>query len=102
LNIIQDFCGTLQTLWDNREKAKLTEFKSFKFSGRGVLQGKRSESDHLTTILAYCGGTIRDQGKYKGKCGFRPLVIAQHRNCPNCGRLVCPKCDYCSDRCFKG
>ena len=102
LNIIQDFCGTLQTLWDNREKAKLTEFKSFKFSGRGVLQGKRSESDHLTTILAYCGGTIRDQGKYKGKCGFRPLVIAQHQNCPNCGRLICPKCDYCSDRCFKG
>ncbi|MEB3151673.1 MAG: hypothetical protein VKL60_21980 [Sphaerospermopsis sp.] len=96
LNIIQGFCKTLQTLWDSREKSQLTDFKIFKFTGQGLLQGKRSESEtNLTTILAYCGGWIDK----KGKCGFRPLVIAQHQNCPKCGRLICPKCGYCSDVC---
>jgi hypothetical protein len=108
LNIIKNFCETLHTLWNNRDKeiktskavSKLTDFKIFKFTGKGLLQGKRSESEtNLTRILAYCGGTIRENGKYKGKCPFRYLVIGTHQNCPKCGRLICPKCGYCSDVC---
>jgi hypothetical protein len=98
LNIIEDFCDTLQTLWDNRQASRLDEFKIFKFSGQGLLQGKRTESERiLTTILAYCGGWVDGMGK----CGFRPLVIGREQNCPGCGRLICPQdnCGFCSDRC---
>lgn len=99
LNTIKDFCDSLQTLWENREKVNLTEFTIFKFSGRGLLQAKRSKSEsNWTTILAYCGGWVDK----KGKCGYTPLVIGKHKNCSTCGRLICPKenCGYCSDRCF--
>jgi hypothetical protein len=98
LDIIEDFCATLQTLWNNRQASRLDEFKIFKFSGQGLLQGKRTESEHImTTILAYCGGWVDGMGK----CGFRPLVIGREQNCPVCGRLICPKdnCGFCSDRC---
>lgn len=99
LNTIKDLCDTLQSLWEHRDKANLAEFKIFKFNGRGLLQGKRSESDsNLTTILAYCGGWVEK----KGKCGYTPLVIGKHENCLTCGRLICPKenCCYCSDKCL--
>lgn len=98
LNIINDFCNALQSLWVNRQKVNLAEFKIFKFNGRGLLQGKRSEAESIaTTILAYCGGWIEK----KGKCGFTPLVIGKHQTCPTCGRLICTEkdCHHCSDNC---
>lgn len=98
LNTIKDFCDTLQSLWENRKKVNLAEFKIFKFNGKGLLQAKRLESESiLTTILAYCGGSVDK----KGKCGYTPLVIGKHENCLVCGRLICPKenCGYCSERC---
>ncbi len=98
LGIINDFCDTLQIVWEHRQKANLTQFKVFKFNGRGLLQGKRTKNDSIqNTILAYCGGWIDG----KGKCGFTPLVIGKHQNCPSCGKLICPKedCGYCSDNC---
>ncbi len=97
LNAVKDFCDTLQNLWSYRQSANLTSFKSFKFNGKGLLQGKRSQTDKLTTILAYCGGWVAK----KGKCGYSPLVIGKHKNCSTCDRLICPKenCQYCSDNC---
>lgn len=98
LNTVKDFCDTLQSLWNYRQSAKLTSFKIFKFNGKGLLQGKISQTDRLwTTILAYCGGRIDK----KGKCGYRPLVIGKDQNCSTCGRLICPKdnCQYCSNNC---
>jgi cold shock CspA family protein len=95
LNTIEYFCDTLQTLWDNRNSTRLTNFKIFKFNGKGLLQGQKSQDDQLRTILAYCGGWVEK----KGKCGYTPLVIGKHENCPICGRLICPKCKYCSDDC---
>ena len=98
LNIIKDFCDTLQILWDNRQASRLDEFKIFKFSGQGLLKGKRTESEYImTTILAYCGGWVDGMGK----CGFSPLAIGREQNCPVCGRLICPKdnCGFCTDRC---
>lgn len=97
LNIINDFCDSLQIIWSHREKFKLNQFKIFQFNGKGLLRGKRSQEDKLTTILAYCGGKIEK----KGKCGFRPLVIGKDEVCPECGHLVCPKdnCGFCSTNC---
>lgn len=98
LDTIKDFCDTLQSLWEHRNNANLTKFRIFKFNGRGLLKGKRSEADNQeTTILAYCGGWIEKIGK----CGCTPLVIGKHETCSTCGRLVCPKpnCRYCSDEC---
>ena len=98
LNIIRDFCTTLQILWENREIANLNQFTMFKFNGQGLLQGKRVHSDRvLTTILAYCGGRVEK----KGKCGYRPLIVGRHKNCSACGKLICPKddCRFCSINC---
>ncbi|OKH17696.1 hypothetical protein [[Limnothrix rosea] IAM M-220] len=98
LNLISDFCKTLGTLWDNRHKTNITGFKIFKFDGRGLLSGKYSEEDPVsTTILAYCGGWIEK----KGKCGYSPLIIGKHRNCSSCGKLVCEAegCGFCSLNC---
>jgi len=98
LNLIKDFCETLQCLWGNREETKLHRFKMFKFTGKGMLQGKQSNSDpNWTTLLAYCGGYVEG----KGKCGYTPLVIGQHHNCTKCGHLICPKedCQCCSRYC---
>lgn len=98
LNTINDFCNALQSLWVNRQKVNLTEFKIFKFNGRGLLQDKRSEAERsTTTILAYCGGWIEK----KGKCGFTPLVIGKHQTCSTCGRLICPEenCHFCINNC---
>ncbi|WP_019503250.1 hypothetical protein [Pleurocapsa sp. PCC 7319] len=98
LNIIRNFCDTLQILWENREIANLDQFTMFKFNGQGLLQGKKEHSDKfLTTILAYCGGWVEK----KGKCGHRPLIVGRHNNCSACGRLICPKddCQFCSANC---
>jgi len=98
MNIIRDFCATLQSLWDYRKQSDLQEFKIFQFNGRGLLTGKRHSQEYSpTTILAYCGGWVDK----KGKCGYSPLVIGKHQNCPVCGRLICPKddCRFCSRGC---
>ena len=100
LNTIKNFCDTLQSLWEHREQEDLTEFKIFKFNGRGLLRGKRSEAQRMeTTILACCGGKI--EKKKKARCGFTPLVIGKHQTCFTCCRLICPKedCSHCSDKC---
>jgi cold shock CspA family protein len=95
LNIIKEFCKTLSLLWDNRYESRITEFKIFDFDGRGLLRGKKDSSERLVTIIAYCGGSVEK----KGKCGFTPLILGKHKPCPNCGKLICPKCNYCSDNC---
>ncbi len=95
LNIIREFCETLSLLWDNRYQSRIAEFKIFEFDGRGLLQGKRDSSERLTTIIAYCGGFVEK----KGQCGFTPLILGKHNHCLNCGKLICPKCNYCSKNC---
>ena len=97
LNIVKDFCDTLQVLWDFRQAENLTSFKVFKFDGKGLLQGKKCKTDEWTTIIAYCGGWVEK----KGKCGYEPLVIGKHQSCSICGRLICPKedCQFCEEGC---
>ncbi len=97
LQTIQSFCNTLQTLWENREKTELSEFKIFKFRHESILQGKKASNDSWKTIIAYCGGKIEK----KGKCGYSPLLIGREENCPTCGLLICPKedCQFCKKDC---
>ncbi len=103
LNLINELCNSLISIWNHRNTGtlKLREFKIFKLSGRGLLQGQRFEGDQLTTLLAYCGGEIRNEdGKYQGKCGFTPLVLGRHHTCQDCGRLICSKCSCCHKDCI--
>lgn len=60
----------------------------------GVLTGRFPDSKQKT-LLAHCGGK-RVGGS---ECGYRPLVFGEHDTC-SCGRLVCPRCDSCSDARF--
>ncbi len=96
LDIIKDFCESLQSIWQYRESKDLTKFKIFRFDGQGLLQGKHSEGDPFKKILAYCGGKTD-----KGKCGCTPLVIGKHETCEFCKFLICPieKCECCSEGC---
>ncbi len=98
LNTIKDFCETLNTLWHNRYNCNLTEFKYFKFSRTGILQGKKSELESsYTTLLAYCGGKVENK-KY-AKCGCYPLIFGKNETCSQCKGLVCHKEECQSCRC---
>lgn len=93
LNIINSFIDTLNEVWNYKDQLKC--FNLFRFQGLGLLQGKRHNSDKLETIIAYCGGFIDGQGK----CGNTPLIIGRENTCELCGKLICPRCNYCSNDC---
>ena len=91
LKTINDFIGTLVTLWSNRETVSLEKFELFKFNGLGLLQGKKLGCNNYETILAYCGGFV----DRKGKCGNSLLIIGENESCPECGKSICEKCNHC-------
>jgi hypothetical protein len=96
LNTINDFCDSLQSIWDYRGQAKLNEFKIFKFDGKGLLSGQRSSQDRNNIrLLAYCGGLNKDGSS----CGCAPLVIGNNDTCASCNCLICKKCDCCFVNC---
>jgi len=100
---IESFIRTLGLLWDNQRKSRIHEFTIFKFDPRGILQGQRPPNGASTTIIAYCGGSIykepRHRQGYQGKCLNSPLILGKHQNCQECGKLICDKCDFCSEDC---
>jgi hypothetical protein len=96
LKVIKSFIQTLSILWNRRNDTNLNEFEHFKFNGYGLLEGKRIYGDKYETILAYCGGFIHGMGK----CGYAPLVLGNEQNCPECGKLICEKCGFCSSERF--
>jgi cold shock CspA family protein len=112
LNLVASLVMTLTLLWEKRSNTALREFSSFRFGGLGLLQARRNDRVEWTTILAYCGGTEYDKGEDgkillseegrpmpKGKCGHTPLVFGNHQTCPNCRKLLCDKCGFCSVMC---
>lgn len=112
LNLVSSLIKTLTSLYEKRTHATLKEFTSFRFGGLGLLQARRKDDIEWTTILAYCGGTeyeiapngkmvVSETGspKWKGKCGRTPLVLGRHKTCPNCRKLLCDKCGFCSIAC---
>lgn len=92
LNIIHDFCSTLNTLWKHSYVSNLYQFTHFRFYGDGLLQGTRKGDSRLETIIAYCGGKLNSGAS----CGFSPLILGEHETCSKCHRLICPKCGHCS------
>ena len=76
-------------------KQDLLKFKEFRLTGRGILQG-RSGGSQWRTIIAYCGGWHYGQNV---KCGKNPIHIGETGSCPNCGKLICPQCGFCSRPC---
>lgn len=112
LNLVASLVKTLASLWQNRSDTALRKFTHFRFGGLGLLQGRRNDDAEWTTILAYCGGAEYQRGEDgeirlseagrptpKGKCGHTPLVVGVHQTCPNCRKLLCNKCDFCSVTC---
>jgi len=95
INIIDQLITTLSTVWEHRFEIGLSEYEVFRFSGLGLLRGKRRLVDIYESIIAYCGGEV----KGKGKCGFSPLIRGKHKTCQVCGKLICDKCGYCSKNC---
>jgi len=95
LGIVDDFIETLSILWANRDQTNLEEFEIFKFNGVGLLEGKKRAQQKFQTILAYCGGYIERMGK----CGNSPLIVGMHKNCPDCGKLICEICGHCNHFC---
>lgn len=115
LNLISSLISTLTILWRGRDEANLSRFSNFRLCGLGILQGREPNSNRWTTLVAYCGGMIYaadetgkpvvdSQGRprqVKGKCGRTPLIIGSVSTCDECGKLICDKCQYCSDSCQK-
>lgn len=98
LKIIATLIDTLDTAW--REcRDRLLKFRSFKLSNLNILMGcDEDASPRWQTIIAYCGGRLENGAK----CGYTPLVMGELENCPECGRLICPECDYCGYKCSLG
>lgn len=101
LGTITNLIDTLSSLWEEGEVIKIREFKYYSFNYRGILKGKRNRNDErMTTIMAYCGGSIIGKDKkYKGKCLCSPLILGKNKECPICGHLICGICDYCNNKC---
>jgi hypothetical protein len=95
LNIINEFCESLNSIWEFRQKADLSGFKIFKFNGKGLLTGQETKMSKPKILLAYCGGRIDKLNN--AKCGNTPLVLGKDKTCEFCYRLICPKCNYCSE-----
>ena len=57
LGIITDLCRTLVELYINPiSLGKVKRYREFKFSGLGLLSGRKNNSEEWSTIIAYCGG----------------------------------------------
>jgi hypothetical protein len=95
LGIISEFLNTLGVLWEYRNILALGKYSLFKFNGSGLLQGQSKDEAKLITLLAYCGGFVEG----KGKCGASPLIKGQEQTCPECGKLICGQCGFCSKYC---
>lgn len=113
MRLIDCLCSALETLWGYRDALDLRRFKSFRFSGLGVLQGRKGVFSEWETVLAYCGGRVYEcdhEGnvivdrhgtpiKDSGKCGRWPLIIGRNKTCEVCHKLVCTRCGYCCQSC---
>jgi len=95
LGYIDELIECLDVVFSN-SRERLLEFRRFRLAGHGILLGESSMDHCWKTILAYCGGWDQEANV---KCGNAPLVIGNHNNCTNCGKLICNECGFCNERC---
>ena len=94
LYTIRSLIEVLDDLWSaNHDLIRL--YKYFRLSGFHIFQGKRLPDERWETLIAYCGGWIKE----KGKCGNYPLVLGKSVHCEKCKKLICPICGFCSEGC---
>lgn len=91
---LRALCANLSKVWRQRDAIELSKFKQFQFKGLGILRALHPNGKWLT-LIAYCGG----ETDKRAKCGYPDLVIGEHKPCGKCGRLICPRCDYCFYNC---
>lgn len=96
LGYVAGIVSAMDTLWASSRKL-LKGFVSFRMTSPWILLGADGSGNEVT-IMAYCGGWIETR---KAKCGLSPLVIGIDRSCPHCKKLICHKCDFCSDGCAR-
>ena len=110
MNALEQLVTNLRKIYQGREKHKFIDFSIFKLQGGGLLQGRSIHSVKNTTLLAYCGGSVNPSTRktittinerLKTKCGYEPLLITDHESCPECHKLICPKCATCTIGCAK-
>jgi hypothetical protein len=95
LDTIRTLCESLQQLWIARDQLELGTFAQYRLSVGGILQGRVLQGAPWETVLAYCGGRIDG----KGRCGYAPLILGIESQCPDCRKLICQCCGYCSESC---
>ncbi|HML20948.1 MAG TPA: hypothetical protein PKD09_04825 [Aggregatilinea sp.] len=96
LKTVEVLVDTLTTLWQAKQ-ADIRRFHIFRLKELNILQGKETEADTLwKTLVAHCGGWIGGR-----KCGYTPLILGDVDYCPNCGKLICPECGFCSWECSR-
>lgn len=95
LQSIHSLCQNLGRIWAHRELIGLSKYVEFEFRGLGILKGRRAEETYFTTLIAYCGG-YTDK---KVRCGYPDLILRgqEIEECPECHRLICPRCGYCNE-----
>lgn len=70
-------------------------FKAFKLTHPQILKGLNTDGNWIT-LYAYCGGWIQYPNV---RCGAIPIYFGQDVHCEICGRLICSKCNFCSNNC---
>lgn len=71
-------------------------FQAFRMPHPAILKGLLFDGK-WKSLIAYCGGWL--ERPFKVKCGASPLFFGKHDTCPECGRLVCDACGFCSETC---
>ncbi|MBN2006731.1 MAG: hypothetical protein JXA21_25480 [Anaerolineae bacterium] len=95
LETIHNLIKTLDILWE-AEHSLVRQFRVFKLQGLNILRGRFDSDDaQWKTLIAYCGGWTPD----KKRCDNNPLVLGICDHCPECGKLICPECGFCSGNC---
>lgn len=94
LRFMENMCTIIETLWE-RCREVIHNFNYFKFDSRGLLQGRNKTTGVYQTILAYCGGWIKRNGRIIAACGNEPLYMGYHQTCPRCHKLICERCRFC-------
>lgn len=93
-NSIKILIDALSSLEQHVSRSVFLRLSNLTLHENGVLVGTFPDG-RRKTLLAHCGGKRQDLSE----CGFRPLVYGKHQTC-ECGRLICQKCDSCSDTRF--
>ena len=95
LKTIDALIEALSTLW-TADNGLIRKFRVFKLMSFNILQGKSNPNENSwTTLIAYCGGRLQDGSA----CGKNPLVLGSKAKLCEHGKLKCPECDFCCDKC---